>query len=149
MAVELILLEDVDGLGAIGEHVRVAEGYARNYLVPRKMGASVTPVNLRRLEAKKLRLQQEHEERIEVAQALAEKMGKISVMIPVEAGDNDKLYGSVGPVQISEALAKEGVKIERHEVLMEEPIRELGVYTVDIHLHAEVQATLKAWVVRK
>jgi len=149
MAVELILLEDVDGLGRLGDHVRVTEGYARNYLLPKSKACAVTTANLRRLEARKIQLQREHEERMAVAQAVAEKIGRLSITIPVEAAENDKLYGSVGQVQVVEALAVEGIQLERHEVLLEEPIRELGVYTVDIHLHAEVQAALKVWVVRK
>ncbi|MBT3378928.1 MAG: 50S ribosomal protein L9 [Lentisphaerae bacterium] len=149
MAVELILLEDVDGLGNLGDQVRVAEGHARNYLLPKHKACVVTPANLRRLEARKIQLQQEHEERITVAQAVAEKIGRLSITVPVEAAENDKLYGSVGPVQVVEALAAEGIQLDREEVLLEEPIRELGVYTVDIHLHTEVQAALKVWVVRK
>lgn len=149
MAVELILLEDVDGLGRIGDQVRVADGYARNYLLPEKKGCAVTVANVRRLEARKIQMEREHEERISVAQAVAEKIGRLSITIPVEAAENDKLYGSVGQVQVVEGLEAEGIHLERHEVLLEEPIRELGVYTVDIHLHDDVQAALKVWVVRK
>lgn len=148
MAVELILLEDVDGLGSIGDLVRVADGYARNYLFPKKLAASRTTANLRRLEAKKLRMQQEHAERVAVAQAMADKIAKTSVTIPVEAGENDKLYGSVTQHQITEALLAEGITIDRHAVILDEPIKELGVYTVEVRLHEEVQTTLKVWVVR-
>jgi len=149
MAVELILVEDVDGLGRIGDQVRVAEGYARNFLLPRKLAAAITPENLRQLEVKKLRLQKEHEERVAVAKALAEKISKLSVTIPVEAGEEDKLYGSVGPAHIAEALVKEGIEIERDAVVVEEPIRKLGVYTVPVRLHKDVETTLKVWVVKK
>lgn len=148
MAVELILIEDVEELGKLGEKVRVADGYARNYLLPRNLAVSVTGANLRRLEAKKLRMQQEHEERIEVAQALAEKIGQESVTIPVQASEEDKLYGSVTGTQIAEALAESGITIDRHAVVLEEPIKELGVYSVKLSLHADVEATLKVWVVR-
>ena len=148
MPVDLILLEDVEGLGALGDQIRVAKGYARNYLVPSRKAAPVTPASLRRLEAKKLQLQKEHEERLGVAQTMAEKMSKISITIPVQASETDKLYGSVAASQIVEALAEENVEIEQRAVMLAEPIRELGVYSVDIHLHAEVQASLKVWVVR-
>jgi large subunit ribosomal protein L9 len=148
MAVELILIEDVEGLGRLGDRVRVADGYARNFLLPRKLAATGTPEVLRQLEAKKLRLQKEHEERIAVAQAMAEKIGKLSVTIPVEATEDDKLYGSVTPAQIVGALAQDGIEIERDAVVLAEPIKELGVYNVDVRLHAEVQARLKVWVVR-
>jgi len=148
MAVELILLEDVENVGRLGDRVRVAEGFARNYLLPRKLAAAATPGTLRRLEARKLQLQKEHEERIAVAKAMAEKIAKLSVSLTVEAGENDKLYGSVAAPQIAEALAAQGVDVERQAILLEEPIRELGVYTVDIKLHDEVQTALKVWVVR-
>lgn len=148
MAVELILLEDVDNLGTLGEQVRVADGYARNYLLPRKLAAPVTKANLRALEARKLEMQKEYEERVAVAEAMADKISKTSVTLTVEAGENDKLYGSVGDVQIAQALAEQGVDVERHAIALEEPIRELGVYTVDVALHDEVKTSLKVWVVR-
>lgn len=148
MAVELILVEDVENLGRLGDRVRVAEGFARNYLLPRKLAAAVSPGTLRRLEARKLQLQKEHEERLAVAQAMADKISKLSVSLTVEAGENDKLYGSVSAVQIAEALAAQGVEVDRPSILLEEPIKELGVYTVNVRLHDDVQASLKVWVVR-
>lgn len=148
MAVELILLEDVENVGRLGDRVRVVEGFARNYLLPRKLAAAASPGTLRRLEARKLLLQKEHEERVAVAQAMAEKIAKVSVSLSVEAGENDKLYGSVAAAQIAEALAAQGVDVERQAIMLEEPIKELGVYTVEIKLHEQVQASLKVWVVR-
>ena len=148
MAVELILIEDVENLGRVGDRVRVVEGYARNFLLPRKLAAPVNAATLRRLEARKLSLQKEHEERLAVAQAMAEKIGKLSVSLAVEAGENDKLYGSVSAVQIAEALSAQGLDVDRAAILLPEPIRELGVYNVDIRLHDEVQVPLKVWVVR-
>ncbi len=148
MPVELILLEDVKDLGRIGDQVKVAEGYARNYLMPRKLAAPVSTGNLRRLEARKLALQKEHEERIAVARAMAEKIASTSVTITAEAGEEDKLYGSVTTTQIADAMVAQGVEIDRHAVVLDEPIRQLGVYEVDVHLHSEVQAKVKVWVVR-
>ncbi len=148
MAVELILIEDVKDLGRLGDRVRVAEGFARNYLLPRKLAAAASPGILRRLESRKLQMQKEHEERLAVAQAMAEKIAKLSVSLAVEAGENDKLYGSVSSVQIAEALAAQGVEVERAAILLAEPIKELGVYTVNVRLHDDVQAALKVWVVR-
>ena len=148
MAVELILIEDVKDLGRLGDRVRVADGFARNYLLPRKLAAAVTPVAIRRLEARKLQMQKEHEERKAVAQAMADKIASLSVTLTAEAGENDKLYGSVSAVQIGEALATQGLDVDRQAILLEEHIKELGVYTVNIRLHDEVQAALKVWVVR-
>ena len=149
MAVELILLEDVKNLGTMGDQIRVAEGYARNFLLPKDLAALATDTTLKRLEAKKLRMQEEYQQRVAVAKTLAEKIAKVSATIAMEAGEADKLYGSVGTSQIAEALANEGIELDRHSVMLAEPIRELGVYTVDIHLHTEVKTTLKVWVVRK
>jgi len=148
MAVELVLLEDVEGLGQVGDRVRVAEGYARNYLIPKKKAARITPDILQQLEARARRLQKEHEERLAVARMMAEKIAGRSITIQVQAAEDDKLYGSVGPTQIVEALAQEGIEIDRHAVLLEEPIKELGVYSVPLQLHPEVQVSLKVWVVR-
>jgi len=148
MAVELILLGDVENVGRLGDRVRVADGFARNYLLPRKLAAPVTAGTLRRLEARKLLMQKEHEERVAVARAMAEKISKLSVSLTVEAGENDKLYGSVTTVQIAEALAAQGIDVDRTAVLLDEPIKELGVYTVAIRLHDEVETPLKVWVVR-
>jgi large subunit ribosomal protein L9 len=148
MPVELILLEDVKDLGRIGDTVKVADGFARNYLMPRKLAAKVNPGTLRLLEARKLALQKEHEERVAVARAMAEKIASTSVTITAEAGEEDKLYGSVTTTQIAEALATQGVEIDRHAVVLAEPIRQLGVYEVEIALHSEVQAKVKVWVVR-
>jgi large subunit ribosomal protein L9 len=148
MAVELILIEDVKDLGRLGDRVRVADGFARNYLLPHKLAAAVSPGVMRRLESRKLEMQKEHEQRLAVAQAMAEKIAKLSVSLTVEAGENDKLYGSVSSVQIAEALTVQGVEIERSAILLDEPIKELGVYTVNVRLHDTVQAALKVWVVR-
>lgn len=149
MATELILLEDVKDLGQMGDKVSVSEGYARNYLVPRELATYVTPAALRKLEARKQQLQKEHEERLGVAQNMAEKISQTSITLPVQATEEDKLYGSIGPAQIAETLAENNIEVEPECILMDEPIRELGVYNIDIHLHPEVNTTLKVWIVKK
>lgn len=148
MAVQLLLLEDVADLGKIGDQVHVAPGYARNYLLPRKLAVPVTKSALRRIEARKLQLQKEHEERVAVAQAMAEKMSKVSLVIKVAAGENDKLYGSVGAQQIAEAAAEQGLELDKNSIVLEDAIRELGSVDVPVKLHAEVSGTLKVMVVR-
>jgi large subunit ribosomal protein L9 len=148
MSVQLILLEDVQNLGHIGDQVQVSDGYARNYLLPRKLAEAITPGALKRIEAKKLRLQQEHEERANVARAMADKIGKLLLTIEVAAGESDRLYGSVGTGQISDALAAQGIDIERASIVLPEPIRELGSHSVEIKLHADVSANVSVRVVR-
>ena len=149
MAVQLLLLEDVADLGKIGDQVHVTPGYARNYLLPRKLATPVTKGALRRIEARKLQLQKEHEERIAVAQAMAEKMAKINLVIKVAAGENDKLYGSVGTQQIVEAAAAQGLELDKNSIVLADAIRELGSVDVPVKLHAEVTGTLKVMVVRE
>ena len=149
MAVQLLLLEDVADLGKIGDQVHVAPGYARNYLLPRKLATPVTKGALKAIEKRKLQLQKEHEERVAVAQAMAEKMSKISLTIKVAAGENDKLYGSVGAQQIVEAAAAQGLELDKNSIVLADAIRELGSVDVPVKLHAEVTGTLKVMVVRE
>lgn len=148
MSVELILLEDVDGLGKIGDKVKAADGYARNYLLPRKLAGKVTPGIMRSLEAKKLRLQADHQERVNVARTLADKISQLTVSIPAQASEDDKLYGSIGPVQIAEALAAQGITLDKADITLAEHFKTLGNYSVEVKLHAEVQAVLKVGIVR-
>jgi len=148
MAVELILMENVDKLGTIGDIVRVSDGYARNYLMPRNLAAKSTPGAKRQLEAKKKQMLIEYENTLNSSRELAEQVNKASVTIPVQAADDEKLYGSVTAKQIGDALAEMNIHIDRRKIALAEPIRELGVYSVEILLHQEVTATLKVWVVR-
>lgn len=148
MAVELILLNDVADLGRIGDTVKVADGYARNYLVPRGLAAKASPGALRQLESRKQRLLQEYENQVSACRVLAETVEANSVSIPVEAAEDEKLYGSVTAQQIADAFNEMEIPINRKQVALPEPIRKLGVFSVEVHLHAEVTATAKVWVVK-
>lgn len=149
MSKELILLEDVAGLGKIGDLVKVADGYARNYLLPKNLAKAVTKGVLRQVEARKLKLQKEREERIGVAKAMAEKITALLLEFPVAVGENDKLFGSVSAQMIVDAAKEKGIEIDKASVLLEENIRELGEREVSVKLHPEVTATLKVKVVNK
>ncbi|MDD3695326.1 MAG: 50S ribosomal protein L9 [Lentisphaeria bacterium] len=150
MAVEIILLEDVAGLGKIGEQVRVADGYARNYLFPRQLGQKLSPGLMRQIEAKKLRLQKEHSERLEVARSMADKIAGTALQIFVAVGDNDKLYGSVNSQMLAEALLEKGIEVERSIIsLPEGGLRELGEHHVAVKLHAEIKASLQVNILKK
>lgn len=149
MANELVLIEDVPGLGKIGEIVKVADGYARNFLLPRKLAAKANPGVLKALESKKKRVQQEHEQRLGLARELAEKISHLTgLTIAAQAGEDDKLYGSIAAGQILEALEKQGFTLEKHAVVLPEPIKMLGSYTVELALHAEVKGSVSVTVVR-
>ncbi len=147
MAVELILFENVDHLGVMGEVVKVADGYARNYLVPRGLATKASPNALRKLEAKKIRCKHEQQKLVEDLQKVKELIDSNSVNIPMQAAENGKLYGSVTAQHIVDALKEMKIEIEKKQVALLEPIRKLDTYSVDILLHSEVTATLKVWVI--
>ena len=148
MAMELILLESLQDLGEIGDTVKVSNGYARNYLIPKGLASKVTPGVLRQLEAKKRVRQQEYADEVSRCTGIAEKISDQSITIPMQTAEDEKLYGSVKSQQIVEALKEMDVDVDRKQIVLREPIRELGVYSVDIHLHREVIATIKVWVVK-
>ncbi len=149
MAIELVLLEDVAALGKIGDKVRVSDGYARNFLLPRKLAMAVTAGVLRQVEAKKLRLQKEHQERLAVAQSMAAKITSLTLEIPVAVGENDQLFGSVNAQILVEALQEKGIEIDKNIIQLDKAIRTLGEVEVAIKLHPEVVAKLKVRVVKK
>lgn len=146
---EIILREDVERLGKVGEVVKVKEGYARNFLIPKGLALRATSDNLKRVEAeKKIKVIRAEREKRE-AQALAEKLASISCTIPVEVQEDGALYGSVTGVDIAKALEPDGFKLDKKNFLLDEPIRELGIYRVRMRLHPEVTTELKVWVVKK
>jgi len=145
---EVFLMADVKDLGSEGDVVKVSEGYARNYLLPKKLAAPVTAATRKRLE--KIQKDREAKRKIELAAAkeMAEKLEKVSCTIPVKAKD-EKLYGSVTVNDIVDALKAGGVQVDRQNVLLAEPIKELGVFEVKVRLHAEVESAIKVWVVEE
>ncbi|MGN0893058.1 MAG: 50S ribosomal protein L9 [Oligosphaeraceae bacterium] len=149
MSKELILLEDVKDLGQVGDIVKVADGYARNFLVPRKLAVAVTKSSLRQVEARKLKLQKEREERLAVAQAMAAKLEALSIVLPMAVGENDKLFGSVSAQVIADAINAQGVELNKADVVLDENLRELGEYTVVVKLSSEVKANLKVTITKK
>jgi len=144
---EVLLKADVDRLGRRGEVVRVAPGYARNYLIPKGLAVKVDKANAHRLEMERRRLAREEARRAAERRALAERVSAISLTITVSATEAGHLYGSVGPEEIAAALAEEGVSIKPTEVRLEKPIKELGVYEVPIEVAEDVEARVRVWVV--
>ncbi len=145
---QIILREDVPSLGKAGDLVKVANGYARNYLIPRKIAVEATPKNLKALEHEKLLIEHKKRREHRESESLKDKIESISCTIGVKVGEDDKLYGSVTSMDIEEGLKREGVEIDRKKIELEEPIRTLGVYTVPIKITPEIQAKLKVWVVK-
>ena len=149
MSKEVILMSDVQGLGLQGDVVRVAEGYARNFLLPRNLAAPVTEATRRKLEkVRKVREEQDARE-LESAQNLVKSIEQVSCTIPVKTGEGGKLFGSVTAPDIVSALKAQGVEIGKNQIDLPEPLRELGVFNIPIKVHPKVQATLKIWVVEE
>lgn len=140
---QIILQEDVDKLGNRGEVVTVAEGYARNFLLPRKMALEATAGNMKRLE--KMRAAFAKKEAVEKgdAQKLAEMLAGVSLEVTRKSGENDQLFGSVTSADVSEALAAKGFTIDKKKIALAEPIKTIGEFDVPIKLHREIGATVK------
>ena len=146
--VKLILLDDVEKLGLAGDEVHVAPGYARNYLLPRKLAAKATPGTLRLVESRKAMIAERRAKELAAAQELAEKLNSIEISIAMQATEDDQLFGSVTARMIADELAAQGYKIEHTRIKLDPPIKTLGGVDVAIKLHADVTAKVKVWVVR-
>ncbi|MBL8027261.1 MAG: 50S ribosomal protein L9 [Fibrobacteres bacterium] len=146
---EVILQKDVDRLGKAFEMIKVKEGYALNYLLPRKLAVIATAGAKARIEADKKAHDRKEITRKRDAAALAKKLEDVSVTITVKVGEADQLYGSVTTQTIADRLAAEGHQIAKKDILLEEPIRSLGVYNVKINLHSDIVGEVKVWVVKE
>ena len=146
---EVILREKIDKIGDVGDLVRVKDGYARNYLIPKGLVVKATPGNLKDIE--NLKGQIAHRKIKETSQhsIIADKLSKLKLTAPVKVGDDDRLFGSVTAITIAELLTEQGFEIDRKTVYLDEPIKSLGLHNVTIKLHPEVQAQLKVYVIKE
>ena len=149
MAIEVLLMDQVEGLGIEGDIVKVADGYARNFLFPKGIASEVTEGKKRQIEKKRTERLAQLEKEKGAAEELAKKIEGIECTIAVKVGDNGKLFGSVGIPQILEQVKEQGLEIDRSKVVLATPLHELGVFDVSIKLHAEVTGTLKVWIVEE
>ncbi|MBV35964.1 50S ribosomal protein L9 [Kangiella spongicola] len=144
----VILLEKRRNLGDLGDTVTVAAGYGRNFLIPTGKAVPATKENIKHFEERRAELEAKAAEVLAAAQARADKLAGLEVTITANAGDEGKLFGSVGTSDIAEAVVAEGVELEKKEVRMPEgAIRQTGEYTFEVHLHPEVEASIKVVVV--
>ena len=144
---EVILREHVDNLGRRGELVKVADGYARNYLLPRKLALLATEGNKKVIEREKVKFDAKEAEEQGVAQAIADRLGNVEIDIARKTGETDALFGSVTNADIAESLLTKGFDIDRRKIQLADPIKKLGDYTVPVKLHREVTTTIKVRVV--
>ena len=143
---EVILREHVDNLGRRGDLVKVADGYARNYLLPRKLALLATEGNKKVIEREKVKFDATELEEQKVAQAVADRMSAVEVEIARKVGERDALFGSVTNADIAEALAAKGFDLDRRKISLHEPIKKLGEFSVPVKLHRDVTVTLKVKV---
>lgn len=148
MAIEVLLMTDVPNLGSEGDIVRVADGYARNCLFPQKLAAQATEAMRNRLEKTRKVREEAKKAKIEAAKEFAKSLEKLSITITAKTGD-EKMFGSVTTSSIQDALKAQGVEIDKKDILLDAPIKELGVFDVKIRLAPEVQGTVKVWVVEE
>lgn len=144
---ELLLSQDVEKLGRMGDIVNVAAGHARNYLLPQRLAVEVTPANIKQIEVVREKAEREYQTEKAEAEALAEKLSQSSFTIVAKASEEGHLYGSVSAAMIAEAMQKEGFQIDAKLVQLEEPIKQVDVYEVAVSLHPDVEAVSKVWVV--
>ena len=146
---KVILKSDVERLGKTGDVVAVAAGYARNYLLPRGLALEATAHSVEQIEIEGKRAEKARQRQAADAAALAQKLEQLSLTISKQAGESDKLFGTVTAMEIAEALVKEGHEIDKRKIELEEPIKTLGIYTIPVRLHTDVTAKVKVWVVKE
>ena len=145
----IVLREDIDKLGRRGEVLDVADGYARNYLLPKRKALTATDGNLKSIERERRRYIVRQAKEKEEAEIIARRLSSISCTIVRRVGENEVLYGSVTSSDIAEFLEKEGVEVDKRRIQLDQPIKVLGIYPVPIRLHPEVTAEVKVWVVKE
>ena len=146
---KIILKKDMEKLGKAGEIVETKHGYARNFLIPKGFAVEASAANMKVYEQERLVLQRKAEKEIQEAQELAEKLNKVSITATVQVGEEDKVFGAVTNQNIADLLVEKGFEIDRKKIVLDEPLKALGVFEVPIKLHSEVQAQIKVWIIRE
>jgi large subunit ribosomal protein L9 len=144
---KVILRKNHASLGNMGDLVDVRPGYARNFLIPTDLAYVATESAVRALEEEKKQEGRRHDKAQGIAEKRAVELGKLSITIPMQVGEEEKLFGAVTSAMIAEALKAHGADVDRRSILLEEPIKALGIYEVPVKLHTNVTATIKVWVV--
>ncbi len=146
---ELLLKQSIEHLGRVGDVVKVKDGYARNYLLPQGRAVMVTKANVAEIERARAQALAEEQIRIGTLKELAQKLAETSITIEGRANEEGHLFGSVSQAQIAAALRQKGFAIEERQIKLDQPLKEIGVVDVPLHLHQGVEATIKVWVVQQ
>ncbi len=146
---KVILRQNHESLGQVGDVVEVKDGFARNFLIPRKIAYAALNGNIHALEEEKKTIEKKLQQEIRAAEALSTELEKVSVSISVQVGEEDKIFGSVTTQMIADSLKEKGFEIDKRKIEIEEPIKALGIYGISIKLHPSVIAKIKVWVVRE
>ena len=146
---KVILRQNYEPLGQVGDVVDVKDGFAHNFLLPRKIAYIALDGNLRALEEEKKTVIKKAQHELDAAQSLATELEKVSITIPVQVGEEDKIFGTVTAQMISDSLKEKGYELDKRKIEMGEAIKTLGIYSVSIKLHQNVATKVKVWVVRE
>ena len=146
---KVILRQEFEQLGHIGDVIDVKEGYARNYLLPRSIAYLATPSSMQRLEEEKKQQSRGVEKEKRGSERLVAELEKVSITIQMKVGEDEKLFGSVTSQMIADSLKETGITIDKRHIELEEPIKALGIYTVNVKLPGSVIGNVKVWVVRE
>ena len=144
---KVILKEDVKNLGKMGDIVNVAAGYANNFLIPKKLAVEAITENIKAIEHQKKMIQEKAKKIKNASKDLADKIASLTLNIKAKAGEEEKLFGSITSMDIADALKNEGIDIDRKKILLEEPIKRLGSYSVSIKLHPDITTQLNIIVI--
>jgi large subunit ribosomal protein L9 len=146
---KVILRQNYETLGQIGDVVEVKNGFGRNFLIPRKIAYAALKGNVKALEEEKKTFDKRKHNEILTAEKLASELEKVSVSIPVQVGEEDKIFGTVTTQMIADALKEKGYDLDKRKIEIDEPIKSLGIYGISVKVHANVNAKIKVWVVRE
>jgi large subunit ribosomal protein L9 len=146
---KIILKQDFERLGKFGEIVDVKDGYARNFLIPRQIAVHASDRNMRMLEQDRKRVEAKQMKDKRAAEELAKSIEPVSLTVTVAVGEEDKVFGAVTSQDLAELLKAKGFEIDRRKIVLDEPLKALGVYEVPIKLHTDVEAKIKVWVVKE
>ncbi len=144
---KILLKKDIKALGKIGDVVDVANGYARNYLLPKKFAANVTKGNIEQINIQRAKNEEKQIEEIKRLQGLAEEISNISYTITVKTNKEGKLFGSVSTSHIAEAISEKGFKVDENMIILETPIKKCDLYSINVMLHSDVKAQCRVWIV--